>query len=220
MSIKRRGFVKGLLVTPAVPLIAQQPPAQTQTPAAPNPQPNREPPRSPGQADKLALTSPDSAAQTRQKFFDPDQFAALEKLGDILVPPLQGKPGATLAGAALFLDFLLNESPPERQQLYQHGLDGLNILAHKQFDKDFSELDATQSATILKPLLVVRPWPEEMPEDLLQHFIAQVHQDLRTATTNSREWANATAGAGATGRRGFNQAVGMYWNPVDPVARG
>jgi hypothetical protein len=221
MPMKRRGFVKGLLVSPVVPLIAQQPPAQTQTPAAPNPQPPREVPRQFGQANKLATVQCDTTAEARQLFFKADQYAALEKLGDVLVPPLQGKPGATEAGAALFLDFLISESPHDRQQLYRRGLDGLNASSYKQFNKHFAELDATQADTILKPLLVVRPWPEEMPEDHMQHFIAQVHQDLHSATTNSREWATASKTTNApVGRRGFNQAIGLYWSPIDPVVKG
>ena len=218
--MKRRGFVKGLLITPALPLVAQQPPAQTQTPAAPNPQPNREPPRRPGTPEKLTTVQVDDTAQTTQSYFKPEQFAALVRLGDILIPPIQGKPGATEAGAALFLDFLISQSPHDRQALYHRGLDGLNIAAHKHFSKTFAELDAAQTDTLLKPLLVVRPWPEEMPEDVMQHFMAQVHLDLRTATSNSREWAEASTAATPGGRRGFNQAIGLYWNPIDPVVKG
>jgi hypothetical protein len=219
--MKRRGFVKGLLVAaPALPLVAQQPPAQTQTPAAPNPQPPREPPpRSFGALEKLATVQVDVAADTTQRFFTADQFAALEKLGEVMVPPLAGKPGATQAGAAVFLDFLIKESPHDRQMLYRRGLDGLNASAHKQFGKTFASLDAGQADSILKPLLVIRPWPEDMPEDLMQHFIAQAHQDLHTATANSREWATASTSTGG-GRRGFNQAIGLYWNPIDPVVKG
>jgi hypothetical protein len=161
----------------------------------------------------------DAAAQTTQHYFKAEQFAALEKLGDVLVPPLQGKPGARQAGAPVFLDFLISESPAERQQLYGHGLDGLNAAARKHFAKPFGELDAEQAGTILKPLLVARFWPQEMPEDPMQHFVAQVHEDLQTATTNSREWAESSSTA-TTGRRGFNRAAGLYWNPIDPVVKG
>jgi hypothetical protein len=219
MAIKRRGFVKGLLVTPVVPLVGQQPPAQTRTPAAPNPSPDREPPRPPSVPAKLATIQADLAAQTTQHFFQPDQFAALEKLGAVLVPPLQGKPGASEAGAALFLDFLVSESPHDRQQLYRHGLDGLNAAAHKKFNQSFAALDSTQADAIIRPLLAVRLWPEDMPDDPMKHFIAQAHQDLRTATTNSREWAIASTGS-TGGRRGFNQAIGLYWSPIDPVVKG
>ncbi len=221
MALKRRGFVKGLLVTPVVPLVAQQPPAQTQTQAAPNLQPPKQPPVTHpyGYVDKLATVQVDTTAETSQLFFKPDQFSALEKLGAVLVPPLQGKPGASEAGAALFLDFLISESPKDRQQLYLHGLDGLNAAAKKQFGRSFSELDSSQADSILKPLMVARFWPEEMPDDHMKHFIAQVHMDLRTATMNSHEWAEASTNAGATGRRGFNRGTGLYWNPIDPVVK-
>jgi len=219
MPIKRRGFVKGLLVSPvvapAVPLIAYQAPSPS-APVAPPPAPA--PPRPTAPA-KLVTVQVDVAAQTTQRFFKPEQFAALEKLGDVLVPPLQGKPGASQAGAALFLDFLISESPGDRQQLYRHGLDGVNAAAHRHFSKTFSDLDSDQAGTILKPLLVARFWPEDMPEDAMQHFIAQAHKDLQTATTNSREWAEASS-TNTTGRRGFNRAAGLYWNPIDPVVKG
>ncbi len=140
-------------------------------------------------------------------------------MGGLLVPPLDGKPGASEAGAALFLDFLISESPHDRQQLYRRGLDGLNASAHQPFNQSFADLDASQAGTILKPLLAVRFWPEDMPEDPMQHFIAQAHQDLHTATANSREWAVAST-SGSGGRRGFNQAAGLYWNPIDPVVKG
>jgi len=209
--MKRRGFVKGLLVTPAVPLIAHQ----TQTPSTPaTPAPPAAPrPVSQAIPNKLAMVEVDAAAQTTQHYFKPEQFAALEKLGELMVPSLDGKPGATQAGAPVFLDFLISESPADRQKLYQHGLDGLNLAARKHFSKSFGELDAAQAGSILKPLLVARFWPQDMPEDPMQHFVAQVHEDLRTATTNSREWAE-------TGKRGFNRAAGLYWNPIDPVVKG
>jgi hypothetical protein len=216
MPMKRRGFVKGLLVTPAVPLIAHQ----NQTPSAPATPPPPAAPRPVSQAipAKLKMVEVDTAAQTTQHYFKPEQFAALEKLGDVLVPAMQGKPGAAQAGAPVFLDFLISESPAGRQKLYQHGLDGLNLAAHKHFSKSFGELDAAQAGTILKPLLVARFWPQDMPEDPMQHFVAQVHEDLQTATTNSREWAEASTST--TGRRGFNRAAGLYWNPIDPVVKG
>jgi hypothetical protein len=219
--MKRRGFVKALLVTPAVPLVARQAPAPAPAPAATphqdSPDPQR--PRQFGQANQLPTVQVDTTAQTRQLFFSAGQFAALEKLGEVLIPPLLGKPGASEAGAALFLDFLISESPQPQQHLYRSGLDGLNAASFKQFKQQFAGLDAAQASAILKPLLVVRPWPEEMPEDHMQHFIAQAHDDLQKATANSREWATASTAA-ATGRRGFNQAIGLYWNPIDPVVRG
>ena len=219
MPIKRRGFVKGLLVTPVIPLVAQQPPAQTQSPAVPNPQPPQTIPRQFGAAPELATVQMDTTAEGRQLYFSAPQYAALERLGQIMVPAINGKPGASEAGAPLFLDFLISQSPADMQHLYRAGLDGLNANAYKQYRKHFADLDDAQAAAVLKPLMVVRLWPKEMPEDRMQHFIAQVHEDLQTATSNSREWAEASTGEHA-GRRGFNRAQGLYWAPIDPVVKG
>jgi hypothetical protein len=134
-----------------------------------------------------------------------------------LVPPLKGNPGALDAQAPEFLDFLLSVSPADRQLTYRNGLDGLNNQAKKQFQKPFPELDVRQADAILRPLLVIRPWAEDLPSEPLQNFIAQVHQDLRTATTNSRESAAAAAKSGRRFTRGFG-TTGFYWKPIDPVS--
>ena len=68
------------------------------------------------------------------------------------MPPINGAPGALDAGAPEFLDFLISESPQDRQQLYKVGLDQLNAQAKKRFNKTFAEMDATQTATLLAPL--------------------------------------------------------------------
>jgi hypothetical protein len=102
-------------------------------------------------------------------------------------------------------------SPADRQALYRNGLDALNARAKKQYNKGFADLDAAQCDAIIRPLLVPVPWMHEPPKDPLQRFMAAAHDDIRTATRNSREWN--TSG----GRRGGGQ---LFWNPVDPVYKG
>ncbi len=228
MSIQRRSFVRSLLIAPALPagLAAQQAASSTATPQTtpqqPTPQPNtpaRQVPKQPQEIPFLKTTQPDLAAETDARFFTADQFATLEKLGSVLMPPMKGNPGAIDAHAPEFLDFLIGASPADRQTIYRNGLDALNAQAKQRFHKSFAEIDAAQAGVILKPLLVVRPWPEDLPSDPVQSFVAQVHEDLRTATFNSREWA---AAAGKTARR-FSRGgrgSGMYWKPVDPIGQG
>ncbi len=107
--------------------------------------------------------------------------------------------------------FLVGVSPAERQALYRTGLDALNTRAKKQYNKTFADLDAAQCDAIVRPLLVPVPWTHEPPKDSLQHFIAAAHDDIRTATRNSREWN--TSG----GRRGGGQ---LFWNAIDPIYKG
>jgi hypothetical protein len=218
MAMKRRRFVQSLLVAPAAPaaLTAQQTTPQQQPPPQPN-TPARQMPRQPQSVPKLEVIQADLTASPDQHFFSAEQFAALEKLGSILIPPLKGNPGALDAHAPEFLDFLLSVSPADRQQLYRSGLDAMNSQAKEKFQKSFSELDAKQADAIIRPLLVARFWPEDLPSDPLKNFMAQVHEDLRTATTNSREWAAAVVKSGHRFSREFSRSSGFYWKPIDPV---
>ena len=161
----------------------------------------------------------DLTGQPAPHYFTPAQFATLQKLGSLLVPPLKNNPGALEAQAPEFLDFLISASPDDRQNLYQFGLDSLDSQSRDQFQKPFCDLDAQQADRILRPLLVVRPWAEDFPSDPLQKFIAQVHEDLRAATMNSREWAAASEKSGRRFTRGF-RGSGYYWFPIDPISQG
>ena len=209
--MKRRNFVQSLLVIPATAVAAEQTtpaPAPVQTPA-----PITRPAKGPA---KLNLVQPDSAAETTTGFFSTVQFATLNKLAELLVPPIKEKPGAVDAHAPEFLDFLISRSPAPSQTLYREGLDGLNASAKKHFHKAFAELDAKQADSIIRPLLVVRAWDREEPKDLMMRFMAQVHGDLRTATMNSAEWAAAGGSSGGRGR--FNSGRRQHWKPIDPRA--
>jgi hypothetical protein len=167
----------------------------------------------------LDLTGVDLTGQPAPHYFTAAQFATLQKLGALLVPPLKNNPGALDAQAPEFLDFLVSVSPDERQNLYQFGLDSLDSQSKNRFQKPFCDLDAQQAGRILRPLLVVRPWAEDFPSDPLQKFIAQVHEDLRAATENSREWAAASEKSGRRFTRGF-RGSGYYWFPIDPISQG
>ncbi len=179
------------------------------------PQANAQQTAAPTAAQPIAATKAGTVAEPVTRFFTAPQFAALRKLAEVLMPPIGGNPGALDAGAPEFLDFLIGVSPVERQQLYRTGLDLLNARATKQFNKSFAALDAKQADTIIRPLLVPVPWPYDPPKDPGSHFLIAAHDDIRTATRNSREWGAAAA---ASGRRGGGGQ--QYWNPVDPIYKG
>ena len=225
--MKRRNFVRGLLATPVAPaglLGAQTAPPHTQTTprqqSAPQPNtPARQVPRQPPAAPHLQLSAVDLSSQPAPHYFTAAQSATLRKLGELLVPPLKNNPGAIEAQAPEFLDFLISASPADRQKLYLVGLDSLDEQSQGKFQKPFCDLDAQQAGAILKPLMVARPWPQDLPSDPLQNFIAQVHEDLRTATMHSREWAAAAEKSGHIFTRG-SRTSGFYWYPIDPISEG
>lgn len=199
--MKRRRFIQTLAATPAVAL-----PVAAELPAAPLASPQQ---RTAEEAPKLEIAALDVAGDTVQRYFSAVQFATLRKLSGILMPPLNGLPGALEAGAPGFLDFLLSKSPADRQQIYKAGLDALNAQALRQFKKPFAEVDEAQATTLLAPLR--QPWTYDPPADPLAHFLREAKADVRTATTNSREYTTASS---AGGRRG-GSGVGQYWYPID-----
>lgn len=157
---------------------------------------------------KLEVAIPDAASEPLPQFFTPQQFAALRKLSEILMPAVNGAPGALDAKAPEFLDFLIGHSPADRQHIYRAGLDLLDAHANQRFRKSFAELDASDADAVLSPLR--EPWTPDPPADPLARFLREAKQDVRTATVNSREY---TAQA-AAGRRRFGGA-GLYWHRLE-----
>jgi gluconate 2-dehydrogenase subunit 3-like protein len=204
-DMKRRRFLQTIAAAPAAPavLAAQQTAPRTVAPPAPA-------------AVKLLATAPaDVVAELVPRFFTHAQFEALQKLSDVLVPAGNGTPGAVDAEVPQFIDFLIGQSPAERKQLYRAGLDLLNAHAAKLFNKPFGALDVKQADSILRPLMVPVPWAYDPPKDLGSHFATTAHEDIRTATRNSRQWAEASKKAG---RRIAGPQ--LYWNEIDPIYKG
>ena len=193
--MKRRKFIQTMAAAPAlaVPVASSSAAAQAQ-PARP----------APPEIPRLETSVSDVAAAYTPKFFTALQFSALRKLSSILMPALNNNPGALEAEAPEFLDFLIGQSPAERQQIYRAGLDILNANAMKQFKKNFADVDDTQANTLLAPLRIA--WTYNPPTEPLARFLREAKVDVRTATMNSREWN--TAGGRRTG-------VGQYWYPID-----
>ena len=167
------------------------------------------PARNPDEPPQLATAAPDAAAEPLPRFFSHDEFAALRKLGQILVPAAaDGRPGAEEAKAAAFLDFLLGQSPADRQTLYRDGLRQLNEQARARHAQSFAALTAAQAAPILAPL--AEPWTYSGPADPFARFLRAAQDDFLQATVNSRQWAQALFGRsrGAGG-------MGTYWFPLE-----
>ena len=224
----RRDFVKAMVAVPmtARTMLEQQAEAQTAvTPqsSATAPPVTPEPPPATAASPQglrhqplgfkpapMNLVVPDSVAETEARFFDHQQLATLRKLADVMMPPLNGCPGATQAGTAEFLDFLIGVSPADNQEMYQAGLDWLNNESKKQFAKPFAELEEIQVDQLLRPLL--KAWMgDHPPQGPVIRFINLAHRDIRMATMNSPLWSVALV---ASGERA--PGIDLYWSPIDP----
>lgn len=211
--MKRRDFLHGLAAAPAMTLpVLVQDPAPASSPQAPAPTPSNPatpiPPPATTEPPKLEPAVADDVAAMVPRFFSPEQFAALTVLSGLLLPAVGGAPGAIQAHVPEFLDFLIGQSPADRQETYRQGLETLNAQATSRFKAPFARLDAAQQGTLLAPLR--EPWTFDPPAEPLARFLRAAKLDVRTATVNSRQWNVASAG---DNRRAGG--MGQYWFPLD-----
>jgi hypothetical protein len=122
-------------------------------------------------AQELTPVATDIAGEPRLRFFSKTEFSRLEELAKVIVPAVNGQPGAMEAGAPMFLDFLLSRSLPGDRRAYRSGLAGT---------VDLWELE--------------RPWKYGS-----KSFAHRLKEDLIRATFNSRE-ANANRRGGGVGQ--------------------
>jgi hypothetical protein len=153
---------------------------------------------------------PDAFAATQANFFSAEQLATLRRLSDLMMPARDPYPGAADAGAPEFLDFLIGVSPPDRQQMYQAGLNRLSEEARKEFGAPFPEISAAAADKLIRQGLA--GWIDGFPPaDPYMRFMSVAQQDIRMATTNSEAWNTATTSAGERPPGGD-----FYWSPIDP----
>lgn len=218
--MRRRDFVKGVVAVPvsATTLLGQTAPVSPQ-----QEHPNPLTPSGQSLETSSAATSgfnyrtqpiptsvPDAFAVTESRFFSSQQMATLRRLGDVLLPPMNGYPGSSQSGTPEFLDFLLGSSPPERKHLYISGLDRLNSESEQQFGIPFAQLSPDQADRLIRPWL--RAWMQDHPPvEPFADFINIAHHDIRTATMNSRAWSIAATSSGERA-----PGMGLYWSPIDP----
>lgn len=157
---------------------------------------------------KLETSTAGAVALQSVRFFSAEEFRALRRLCEILVPAGTLTPGALEAHAAEFLDFLIGESPADRQKLYRNGLARLNYEAHRRNGKEFAAITQEQTEAILSPLR--EAWTYNGPADPFSRFLRAAKEDVLTATLNSREWSLATAARSRTAA-----GLGMYWFPIE-----
>lgn len=206
--MKRREFVRILVSVLSAPklLWGQQQAKQPLPAAAPVPWFIGLNPRTPLPATAEAA----EVAESDLKFFSPAQMRNLERLCLALMPAFGGKPGAIEAQTPEFLDFLLSESAPDRQNLYAGGLDWLEAEAQKKYKQSFSALTPEQVDALVQPWM--RTWMNDHPPlETHANFVNIALDEIRTATINSRAWSRTPATpAGEWGQSG------LYWSPIEP----
>ena len=204
----RRDFVRAVIAAGASPklLLSQQAANPAPPPPAPVPWLLGLTPKTPIPQVEAA----DQLAVAELRFFTTQQMATLTRLSDLLMPPVGDKPGAVQAEAPMFLDFLIGDSSDARKRVYSDGLDWLDAEAKKKFNLEFVKLNDAQADELLKPWL--RTWlNDHPPEETHANFVNIAHDDIRTATVNSKAWF-VVPQVGAEPRTEEE----LYWSPIEP----
>jgi len=207
--MKRRQFLSAVVAAPVAATVTSRPvntdARQGRGGGAPA-VPQAPPPLVP--VPTASLSEP-ATAPLAPTFFTAEQFAALQKAADLLVPASGGNPSARDAAAPEFLDFYIGMSAANRQALYRKGLDDLNARARRSYRAPFGQLDDAQASAVLKPLFA--PYAGKRSSLAFGPFVNEVRADLRTAATNSPAWAAAARAAGRP------VPSGQYWRISTPT---
>lgn len=207
--MKRRDLLRSVIALPAV---ATTLPAQQDATAARDKGLPVGPPLVPPGITETPNTPVTPADQTSDgviSTFSPEQTAALSKLGELIAPSWNGNPGASEAGAAGFLDFLVGCSPKSRINLYKEGLDTLNHRSQEKFGKLFAAILPEEADVLLAPLRELWSYGSASSNDF-SAFLLAAKGDLLRATVNSRPYIDAVSQV----RRPRN-ASGFYWYPIE-----
>jgi gluconate 2-dehydrogenase gamma chain len=89
-------------------------------------------------------------ASYHPQFFTASEYEVVERLAAIIIPS-DGTPGATEAGVAEFIDFMV-ASDPEAQYPFRMGLAWLNAHSERIAGKKFLQLSGEQQMSVLEPL--------------------------------------------------------------------
>jgi len=201
----RRDFVRAVMAVAAVPrLLFAQKGAQLPLPA-PTPWTQGLNPKTPVPRTVAA----EIVADGELKFFSTQQMATLSRLSDVLVPAIGNKPGAVAAETPAFFDFLIGTSPEARKKLYAGGLMWIDAESVKKYKMPFAKLNDEQADALLKPWL--RTWMNDHPPtEPHADFINIAHDEIRTATVNSKAWSLVAEA---------RTPSGLYWYPIEPDLR-
>jgi hypothetical protein len=97
-----------------------------------------------------------SPAVYRPRFFADDEYRALARLADLIIPSDE-TPGAREARVEEWIDFFVSESPAARQGLYRDGLARLTAACRVHLGSDFLGLPEAGQERALQDLADTEP---------------------------------------------------------------
>jgi gluconate 2-dehydrogenase gamma chain len=101
----------------------------------------------------------------RPKLFTAHEFATLERLTDLILPPDGDSPGAVVAGAAAWIDMLAEENA-ELAEIYTGGLARLDRSMKERAGQEFLRAPATEQSKFLDLIAYRKNESPELAPDI------------------------------------------------------
>ena len=102
----------------------------------------------------------------KPRFFTAAEYAALDRLCEIIIPAEEQSPGAHQAQTRFFIDTVLHYSDSQSQQRWRAGLRAVEEAAQASFGKKFIECGVEQQDAIVARMAL----HEGAPENELERF--------------------------------------------------
>lgn len=93
---------------------------------------------------------PAQATDANTRFFHEDDFAAISKIADLIIPETD-TPGAVGAGVPAYIDLVISRNT-DQQSVMADGLRWLDQEAQRLANRKFIELEEPQQLSLLQPL--------------------------------------------------------------------
>ncbi len=116
----------------------------------------------------LVSLAPLQSAAYRPQFFTAAQFAAVDRLTDLIIPADEQSGGASAAKVGVYIDVLLAEAPPAVRSQWKQGLQAIDAECRQRFDSPFHELTSERQNAVMAAMAQ----NEGEPATALQRFFA------------------------------------------------
>ena len=121
-------------------------------------------------------------AAAGQKFFTPDEFAALDELSELMIPADDHSPGARAAKVAAYIDARLAEAWNAQDRTdWREGLRLVEQLSHEATGKPFMQSSADERLAILTRMAQSEDHPQKPEEIFFARLKSRVVQAYYTS---------------------------------------
>jgi len=96
--------------------------------------------------------APGVSSPAAPHFFNPQEWATVTVMSDLIIPADDHSPGAKDCGVTEFIDLMVSESPPEVKIFWRDGLAAIEKMSQQKFSVAFTSASTEQQVSLLKAI--------------------------------------------------------------------